>query len=144
MADGIKISSPTIGRNLERLRRMAPNLHKEQEKAGEANAREMADLAKAFSPGGDYGETIKAEIVERKEARNIWGVVAAWYWHMIEGGTAPGERVEKTGPRAGTVVKHPGTPAHPHIFSAYRLLKKRMQGRMKRAMNKAAKEALKK
>ena len=143
MADGIKISSPSLAKNMARLRQIAPNLDAEMTKASEKSARDLAGLAKGLAPSGDYAQSIEAKPVAETAKGKVWGVVASWIWRFIEFGTPAGDRTEKRGPRSGTVVHHPGTRPHPHIYPAYRLLRKRIKGRMKRAMNKAAKDALK-
>jgi HK97 gp10 family phage protein len=57
------------------------------------------------------------------------------YAHLVEFGTAPHINGGKF---KGT--QHPGTPAQPFFYPAYRALRKRVKSRISRATNKAAKK----
>lgn len=80
--------------------------------------------------GGGVGD-IKRYIGLFPEKRNSPG----WYGAWVEFGTAP--RSQKFG-NNGT-VNLPGTPPRPFLFPAYRLMRKRVVGRVRRAIKKAAK-----
>jgi HK97 gp10 family phage protein len=69
------------------------------------------------------------------------------YAHLVEFGTAP-HPIEPVHAEAlggagqfGTHVDHPGAAAKPFFYPGYRLLKKRVRGRVTRAVNRAAKKA---
>ncbi len=130
-----------------KLRALKPEVRLEIEKATEANARDMVKTSKGFVPvdEGDLRDSIKAE--GRRDGPAIrWRVVAgdekAFYARWVEFGTAPGTRVHKKGPRSGMSVDHPGTSANPYFFVAYRALRKRLKGRLSRALTRAKKKAL--
>lgn len=121
--------------------------------------------------GADFGaEGLKmgrAAQLATKGNANLAAVVTAgndkvYYARFVEFGTAPGKKGSRRIYQAGTggsglslsstesggrirsrkaYRTHPGNKAQPYFFTAYRLLKKRMQSRISRAMNKAIKKA---
>ncbi len=142
MADGIRFDTRAIDRSLKRLRKIAPALDDEMPKATLKSAEEIADLGRTLAPKrtGEYAASIKAKpIGELDQAvstrggglvgglsgsgKYAAGVFAKWIWHLLEFGTV-------------------NAKAQPHILPAYRLLRKRAVGRMRRAMTKSIKKAL--
>jgi HK97 gp10 family phage protein len=139
MADGVTVNTRQLIENINKLRKIAPTLDAELEKALERSAVELSDRARSLAPKdtGKYARLLQAKPVDgtaeftRKggakksvEAVAAWGLYAQWIWHFLEFGT----------------VK---MSARPHIYPAYRLLRKRMNRRITRAMGRAIKAALK-
>lgn len=85
-------------------------------------------------PGGSY-------VVGPLSARITAGNSEVRYAHLVEYGTAPGARVYKKGPRAGTVMNHPGTGPEPFFWPGYRLNRRRVVSRIKREVGKAIRKA---
>jgi len=74
----------------------------------------------------------------------------AYYAAMVEFGTAPHEIKPKKAPalrlkgnRYVERVDHPGSEPHPFFFPPYRMMRRRLKGRVTRAMRKAVKDAAK-
>jgi HK97 gp10 family phage protein len=67
----------------------------------------------------------------------------AFYARWVEFGTKPHSLAKgailKRGKKQTTGIQHPGTAATPFFFPAYRALRKRINQRIRRAINKAAK-----
>jgi len=144
MADGVTMKVRGLEKSLARLRRISPNVDRELDKAQQKSAHEFVAVASQLAPvgmTGDYAASINAKPVSGElaaETRSFslgvvkagtqigsaWGIFADWIWHFVEFGT----------------VK---TVARPHMLPAQRLLKKRILGRMRRAVNKAIRDALK-
>ncbi len=66
---------------------------------------------------------------------------AGWRAHFKEFGTAPGVRMEKRGPRAGTKVNHPGTPAEPFVLPSFEAKKADVLRAMDEAIGRALRKA---
>ncbi|WP_310619683.1 HK97-gp10 family putative phage morphogenesis protein [Flexibacterium corallicola] len=159
MADGIKLSNPNFKSSMARLRKIAPNLDKEVEKAQKRSAQEVAEYAKLNAPTGETGRlknSIRA--VNLREAKQEdfhkddrvmshsssgWGIVMMFYWQFVEFGTAA-RHARKFRKSRKTQGNRSGTPARPFFWPAYRNVRKKHKGRMSRAMNKSIKDALKK
>lgn len=143
-------------RTLLKMNRLKPEIRKEIETAQERNAKDMARLAQQWAPesrgGGDLKRSIRAELAEslRDRMQTVWRVVAgdekAFYARFVEFGTAAGrrgERVARSGGGTRQVQRtHPGTPAQPYFYVAYRALRKRMARRYREGFRKAKKRAL--
>ncbi|MCV6576270.1 MAG: hypothetical protein OIF58_11095 [Cohaesibacter sp.] len=132
----------------KQLRKVAPSVVEDLGKGLQTNATEMASMARDFAPkdSGDYSETIKAKEVEDKAGVPIWAVFASWIWPFVEFGTRAGrrgERINQNGRSRKVQRNHPGTSAQPHLWPAYRTIKKRLKGRTTRSLNKAVKKAIK-
>ncbi|MBA5779494.1 HK97 gp10 family phage protein [Stappia sp. F7233] len=146
MADGVSLKTRSVDRSLARLRRVVPELDAEINKANEASANEMADLARRLAPkrSGDYAASINAKKVEDGQATFVntsrtprgvsttsrtisataaWGIFASWIWTFLEFGTR-------------------NASAQPHIFPAYRLIRRRHLRRARRALSVAVRKAL--
>jgi HK97 gp10 family phage protein len=149
--------------NLERLKRRLAAIPKaaraEIHKALEKGAQEIKTMARVMAPqdSGDLRNSVDYTFgAFTPENSNVRGVQAgaglgdpdlsvtihagdakAFYAAFIEFGTAPH-------PQGGqfTGTQHPGTPAQPFFFPAYRLLKKRVKSRINRAVKKAARNAV--
>lgn len=140
-----------VVRNKERLfkklRALDGAMERELQVAAMKGAEEVAQMAANLAPKNpatpsDYAGTINAKPVDvlgrtefnaaigvgkikKGEGSATNGVAAAgvfakWVWRIIEGGSV-------------------NNPPQPHMLVAYRALRKRVQGRMSRAINKAAK-----
>jgi HK97 gp10 family phage protein len=149
--------------NLDRLKKRLEAIPKaarvEIRKALEKGAQEIKTMARVMAPqdSGDLRESIDYTFGTYEAANpNVRGVVAgggladpdlsvtihagdakAFYAAFVEFGTAPHPQ---GGQFAGT--EHPGTPAQPFFFPAYRLLKKRVKGRISRAVRQAARNVV--
>ena len=154
---------PTKVQNVERLKKRLAAIPKrarvEIRKALEKGAQEIATMARVMAPqdSGDLrnsiGYTFGEFIPENSNVRGVQGGAGlgdpdlsvtvhagdakAFYAAFIEFGTAPHPQ---GGQFAGT--QHPGTAAQPFFFPAVRLLKKRVRGRINRAVKKAARDAV--
>ena len=135
MTDGARLVVRNKDRVFRRLREVVPAIAREVEPAAAKGAEEVADQARTWAPrrDGDYAESIVAKPLTEMAARAgsarpiaAWGVFAKWIWRFVEFGTAP----------RGA---HPGTSAQPHLFPAYRVLRKRVVSRISRAIGKAVK-----
>lgn len=149
--------------NLERLKRRQAAIPKAARvnirAALEKGAQEIATMARVMAPesSGDLkrsiGYTFGEFIPENSNVRGVQGGAGlgdpdlsvtvhagdakAFYAAFIEFGTAPHPQ---GGQFAGT--QHPGTAPQPFFFPAYRLLKKRVKGRINRSVKKAARDAV--
>ena len=141
-------------RLLKRMAALPESYKAEMRPALDKGADEMVDLARRFVPKktGALAASIDKTWGEyRPENANVRGVGAgkgghdlavtvhagdarAWYAALVENGTAPHENEGKF---AGT--RHPGTAPQPYFFPAYRLMKKRIMARIRRAHRKAFK-----
>ena len=143
---------------LKRKMRMFPiRVRQEIAKAMEQSAEEIVRMAKSLAPvddgdlqmsiGWTWGQAPKGSMVlgtVRQEGRGSGNMVItifagggdAFYARWVEFGTSPHLNA---GRHAGT--QHPGTPARPFFYPAYRALRKRVRSRTTRAINKAARAA---
>ncbi len=141
MADGIKIDHRKLEKHLKKLRRITPYLDEEMDKALKKTTDEFTEYAAKLAPKGE-GE-LSASLTNRKvddgvaalynrksksfkaiESSSGWGVYGLWRWFWTEFGTV-------------------NTKAQPFIGPVRRLLRKRHQRRMKAALNRSIKKALK-
>jgi HK97 gp10 family phage protein len=140
---------------LKRKMREFPRRAREQiARAMEQSADEVVKLAKSLAPVDDgdlqmsiswnWGNapsgsmTLGTVRTEGKGAGNMFITVyagndRAYYARWIEFGTSPHAQ---GGMFAGS--QHPGTPARPFFYPAYRALRKRTRSRMNRAIRNAA------
>jgi hypothetical protein len=136
------------------LKRLKPEIRLEIEKATEANAKEFAALARKWAPareGGNQDLKKSTKAVPMRDGAAIrWRVVSgdevAFYARMVEFGTAPGKRGDRTtnasGRRRKVLRTHPGTAAQPYFFPAYRALRSRLKRRLSRGLSRGKKRAL--
>ena len=138
------------------LKRVTPAVEHELQDSLQTGASEVADLAKRYAPKktGDYAESITAKQVEDESGLPVWGVFASWIWRFIEFGTSAGRYRSRVGSRRSDVQQHktagrysyrthPGNPASPHLWPAYRVVKRRIKSRITRKLNKSIKQAVK-
>ena len=136
------------------LKRVAPAVENDLPKALEQNANEVADLARQYAPKrtGEYAQSIKAKETETENGLPAWGIFAKYIWRFLEFGTSAGRYRVRVGSRKSDVKQHktrgrfsyrthPGNRAQPHIWPAYRVIKRRMMSRITRTINKAIKRA---
>lgn len=137
-----------------KMRQMPEEARKQIAKAMEQSAEEMVRLARSLAPiddghlqrsidwnwgGAPAGSmTLGTVRAEGKGAGNMAitiyaGDDRAYYSRWVEFGTSPHVQ---GGRFAGT--QHPGTPARPFFYPAYRALRKRMKSRTSRAIRNAA------
>lgn len=144
---------------LKRQMRIFPKAAREEiEKALTASAEELVKQARTIVPAEDgdlrdsigwtFGEPPKGSLVlARAGGTPDWvganlritvyaGNERAFYARWVEHGTRPHTN---GGLFAGT--QHPGTRATGFFFGSYRALRRRIRGRISRAINKAAKRA---
>lgn len=136
----------------EKLRKLAPAADKELTAAGGKSAEEMVQAARAFVPvdTGKLRDSIQATAPGGQPpsyAQNASGVVppGAWmvtagdrhvrYAHLVEFGAKP----HIAGGRFAGAM-HPGAPAQPFFWPAYRLIRKRHKNRAGRAISKSIKD----
>lgn len=133
-----------------RLRRLPKSAGKHVGKAAMAGAEELADKARQFAPrkSGKLARSIEAKPGSDHLRAEV--VVGEHYGRFVEGGTRPhnlgkGQHLRKgkqrgaRGSKAGR--RHPGARPRPFLNVAFRLLKKRIRGRITRAIRKAIKES---
>ena len=138
------------------LSKVVPAVEDALPKSMETGASEVAALARQYAPKvtGEYADSIIAKNVEDKKGLPVWGVFASWIWRFIEFGTQAGRYKVRVGSRKSDKKQHkthgrysyrthPGNPAHPHLWPAYRVVKRRVTSRITRTMNKAIKNAIK-
>jgi HK97 gp10 family phage protein len=148
---------------LERLKkrfdRLPANVFDEVGKAIETGANEIADMQKRLAPvrTGALRDSIAVSLDGKppryaafrpKKGRNavapeagVTAVITAGnpevrYAHLVEFGTAPhvvGGKFKG--------AEHPGARAEPFFYPAYRVLKRRVRGRISRAFSKGVKKA---
>ncbi|ODT82450.1 MAG: hypothetical protein ABS76_07465 [Pelagibacterium sp. SCN 64-44] len=125
-------------------------------KAMEQGAEEVVALAKSLVPidngtlrdsiGWTWGDAPKGSMVlgtVRQSGRGAGNMVItifaggrdAFYAAWVEFGTSPHTN---EGLYAGS--QHPGTPAQPYFYPSWRAVRKRVRGRVTRAINKSAKQ----
>jgi HK97 gp10 family phage protein len=150
--------------NRDRLNRKLaaiPELFKpEIRKAMEKSAAEIVSMAKGLVPidfgdlqesiGWTWGEAPEGSVIiaQSQGASDMVitvyaGSKVAYYARWVEFGTAAsqaGERIVRSG-RARVSGGSFGMQAQPFFFPAYRTVRKRVRGRVKRAVTKAAKQA---
>lgn len=161
MAIKAKLSREIMER---RLFALAPKAEAEISGAIEAGTKELATAIQQGAPSktGEYRDSIRAVPlagfngdknrlvgIQVTKSKLAWAVIADWYWRFIEFGTRPhtikAKRVSdlvffSKGKKIVTPeVAHHGATAHPHIFQAYRALRKKMRSRISRALSKAVK-----
>ena len=151
MADGAKFSLRGKEQLAGKLRRLVPEADKALAAVNEQSAHEMVSLAQGFAPvdQGDLRDSIKAtppgEVPAayaqggNPKATGAWlvtaGNSAVRYPHLVEFGAGPhvaGGQFEG--------AQHPGAPAQPFFFPAYRLVRQKHKGRVGRALRKAIKK----
>lgn len=152
MADGVKITVRGKDRLFRKLRRSISTIEDEMVQVGGQSAAEMVELARSYAPrktgdlvnsivatppGGtppDYGQG--GRVVPPGAWMVTAGNNAVRYPHLVEFGTAPHV---VGGMFAGAL--HPGTPAQPYFFPAYRIVRKKHKGRASRGIGRALKRA---
>lgn len=101
-------------------------------------AEEVVTMQRRLAPkdDGDLQESIiwrwGKSALELLQIRITAGSKNVWWAHLVEFGTAPhvlGGRFKGH--------QHPGTPAQPYFYPAWRALKKRVRARVARAFRKA-------
>lgn len=162
MAIKARLSRATMER---RLFALAPAAEAAMATAIETSAKELASAIKQAAPVGDTGEYRESIMavplagyngpknqlvgIQVSKSKSAWVIIADWYWRFLEFGTRPhtikAKRVSdlvffsKGNKIVTPQVTHPGTTAHPHIFSTYRAMRKRLRSRISRAVSKALK-----
>ncbi len=151
---------------MARLRRVIPDAEKELATAQAAAAQELAGAIRSRAPllTGEYAASIEAApLASRPGGRrqvgiaptkdpNAQGIFALYIWRFIEFGSRAHVIVPKKarglffvgkggkGVFVGS-VRHPGTPARPHVFPTYRAMRKRIRRKIANAMNKVIRKA---
>lgn len=107
---------------------------------------EIRDRAREAAPVGDYSgagglrRSVDVEATTARARRDGGGIVAT----VFAGGTpdtASAARAQEFG-RAPGPGDHPGHAAQPFFFSAYHALRRRVVSRIRRALSRAAREAV--
>jgi len=157
-----RLSRATMER---RLFALAPAAESAMATAIETSAKELASAIQQRAPvgkTGEYRDSIMAVPlagyngpknklvgIQVSKSKYAWAIIADWYWRFLEFGTRPHTIKAKNvsdlvffskGNKIVTPqVEHPGASAHPHIFSTYREMRKRLRSRISRAVSKALK-----
>lgn len=152
-----------LSRFQKRMRDLPRAMKTEVEKALAKSAQEIVDLAKSLCPvdegalrdsiGWTFGTApegarmvAQSAPIEGLTVTVYAGNDEAFYARWVEMGTQAGifgQRVASQSRRSGrrkSYRTHSGTAAQPFFFPAYRLLKKRSQGRIRRAIGKAVRD----
>jgi len=151
MTDGVTIKVTNKDRLFARFRRLAPAADRELIEAALLGANEVAGLARRFSQNDRVRQSIKVEAVPGRPAVVVAAGDASTQVEVRKGsGKMWGlERAEEFGVkkhRLGGIfagAMHPGSAPRPFLFPAFRLLKKRVQARLGRALGKAARAVAK-
>ncbi|RMF11096.1 MAG: HK97 gp10 family phage protein [Alphaproteobacteria bacterium] len=119
-----------------KLHALAPQAERELTEAALKGAREVVDAAKKFVPVRDgvlrdSGAGVLLPETAQRQRVVAAAVFRAPHAHLVEFGTA--ERFHKSGKSVGSA------PAQPFLFPAYRIMKRRIKGRMSRAITKSLK-----
>lgn len=147
----VKVTVRNKDRLFRKLRDLAPEIQKELGEANAKSAHEMVAIAQSLVPvsTGKLRESIVAtppgelppaysQGGTNAQASSSWmvsaGNSAVRYGHLVEFGA----RAHKAGGMFEG-ADHPGAPAQPFFFPAYRLIRKRMRARASRAINRAVK-----
>lgn len=123
------------------LRKKAPGIDGELNKANKQTADEIASLARSFSQNDRVRGSIRTEPSGERQA---WMVVAGDQSTISTAGRYPFQLAigEEFGTKPHIVggmfagAQHPGTAARPFFYPAYRLGAKRHKGRATRALRK--------
>ncbi|MGO1163077.1 HK97 gp10 family phage protein [Brucella pseudogrignonensis] len=147
-----------------KIRKIAPKAIEKMDEVKLQVAEEAAAAIKARAPrlSGDYAESIRAGLQSDNPDKIVFGakkskdptavgVYANFIWRFIEFGTkASGAQAPRADRRykSGKVMTkgsqaHGATPAQPHIFPVWRGMRKKAMSRIRNAMNKGIREALK-
>lgn len=138
------------------LHRSVPQLNNQVRDAVAQSANEMTDIAKRLAPvdSGDLRESITWQWDNQRRIKYAQGLQMSKvsglgyaavitvgnskvrYAHLVEFGSSPHPQGGKF---KGTY--HPGTPAQPFFFPAYRMVRARMRRRISRAVNAALKRS---
>ncbi len=162
------IQAGFLGREALRrkLNQLAPNVEKYTADAKYEIVQEAAERIRQAAPRGDtqeYAETIYGDFLRNRTDAHVLpgtnptkdssaaGLFAMFIWRFLEFGTAP-HNVEKGGGTALGKAKlkggggrlHPGTPAMPHIFPIWRAYRQEARRKLRAAMNRGVREAMKK
>ncbi|MBS9720234.1 HK97 gp10 family phage protein [Tianweitania sp. BSSL-BM11] len=127
MASGIKAFQ-------RRLNRLPKAMKDAVQPALDASADEMVSMAQRLAPRDDGAlyQSIRKEAGDHELER------------VVRAGGPATTRPSAGGPFDYAVGQEFGTvkqPAHPFFYPAYRLIKKRVRGRLKRAVSKAVKDS---
>ena len=148
-----------------RLTQVAPNVEKYAAEAKRKGGDELAEAIRHRAPTGatlEYMESIEAdELANRPNQERVSkaaakdptavGLFAEYIWRWLEWGTAPHNTAKGGGTVLGQATnlegggtQHPGTRAQPHIFPTYRAMRPKILKRIRAAVNKGVREAMKK
>ncbi|NTG48972.1 HK97 gp10 family phage protein [Agrobacterium rhizogenes] len=151
-----------------RLAALVPEAEKQAEKAKLEVAQEAAMLISARAPAdtGEYRNEIvggyqrdhhaKSTLsMQKSKDPDATGVFGPFIWRFLEFGSRahmikakPGEKLAFKTAEGESVftrgVRHPGTPAQPHIFPTWRAYKPKAKRKIANAINKAVRAARKK
>lgn len=115
-----------------------------------AGAIEVRDTLEGFGAGGAVGAFARMVSGQAGSLTRFIGVFpakagdAGWYAAFVEFGTASrqaGQRyTQGSGRRVRAKDTHPGTPPRPFLMPAFFSLRRRMLGRVNRAVNAAARK----
>ncbi|SPL63713.1 HK97-gp10 family putative phage morphogenesis protein [Ochrobactrum soli] len=153
---------------MKKIRQIAPKAIEKMAEAQLQVAEEVAEAIKARAPvrangGGEYRDSIHAAKQSDNPDKKVFGarkstdpnavgIYGNWIWRFLEYGTkasaGTAARVDRRY-KSGTVMTqakgaHAATPAQPHIFPVWRGMRKKAVRRIRAAMNKAIREAMKK
>ncbi|KAB2700301.1 HK97 gp10 family phage protein [Ochrobactrum sp. Kaboul] len=153
---------------MKKIQQIAPKAIEKMAEAQMQVAEEVAEAIKARAPvrangGGEYRDSIHAAKQSDNPDKKVFGarkstdpnavgIYGAYIWRFLEYGTkasaGTAARVDRRY-KSGTVMTqakgaHAATPAQPHIFPVWRGMRKKAVRRIRAAMNKAIREAMKK
>lgn len=150
MADGVRITFRNKDKLLAKLDRLAPGIAGAVKAVNGEAAAAMAGYARDFVPvrtgalrdsivvtppgGVPPGYSQGARVVPPGSYMVTAGNSKVRYAHLVEFGTAPHVNA---GRFAGT--QNPGARQQPFFWPSYRLIRKQMRSRAKRAVNRAVK-----
>lgn len=163
---GFKVKVAGREELMRRLERITPGVTEAAAEAKLEAVKEAANLISADAPhdSGEYMESIQGDFqknrpgivpVGGKQSKDpdAVGVYADWKWRFLEFGTAPHKIKGKNGKNlvfrgadgnlvSTKEVEHPGSRAHPHVFSNWAEYKPKAKRKIAKAVNDAVKRSL--
>ncbi|MEN5297521.1 HK97 gp10 family phage protein [Brucella sp. TWI559] len=162
---GVRFKSKGRAELINKIRQIAPKAIDKMADAQMAVAQEAVSAMKERAPNrsGDYADSIhaakqsdnpgKVPFGSRKTTDpNAVGIYASFIWRFLEfgtkssgGGSERPDRRYKSGKVMSKAKRpHAATPAQPHIFPVWRGMRKKGLRRIRAAVNKGVREAMKK
>lgn len=163
---GFKVKVAGREELMRRLERITPGVTEAAAEAKLEAVKEAANLISADAPhdSGEYMESIQGDFQKNRPGivpvggrqskdPDAAAVYADYRWRWLEFGTAPHKIAGRNGKRlifrgadgdlvSTKEVQHPGSRAHPHVFSNWTEYKPKAKRKIAKAVNDAVKRSL--